>query len=123
MTYNVDLMLQVREQITAHPETHDQTKWALRTECGTVMCIAGWTEALAGHAMEWRHYDVGEDYAGFSLGPWHAPKYMPDAAQATLGLDSREAGRLFYEINGTKALALLDRFIEAGKNGERVCLD
>ena len=36
---------QVLDQITAHPETWDQTQW----HCGTTHCFAGWAQLLSGH--------------------------------------------------------------------------
>lgn len=42
-----ELAQRILDQITAHPETHDQGAW--RSEngaCGTTYCIAGWAVAL-----------------------------------------------------------------------------
>jgi hypothetical protein len=120
MTYNVDLMLQVREQITAHPETHDQAHWAAKTACGTTMCIAGWATTLAGMKLV---IDQDDDWIYLVEGP-QGPQSIRETAGTLLGLDAREQIKLFAGGQGNALpLALLDRFIEAGKNGERVCLD
>jgi hypothetical protein len=33
----------------AHPEEHDQSMWAMQTDCGTTMCLAGTVLAQAGY--------------------------------------------------------------------------
>lgn len=38
----------VLEQISEHPETHDQGVW--HSECDTMHCVAGWVVRLAGEA-------------------------------------------------------------------------
>lgn len=121
MTYNVDLMLQVREQITAHPETHDQESWVSRTDCGTTMCIAGWATALVGMKVV---EDADWTYLVQDPGSLSPVRHISVVAQELLGLSPREAGDLFSNgPTNAEALALLDRFIDAGKNGTKVCLD
>jgi hypothetical protein len=123
--YNVDLMLAIREQITTHPETHSQHLWARRTECGTTYCIAGWAAVLSGYSINWLladHVD-GEEISG-QVVPVEdgGADLIADAAQELLGLAYEERDGLFYEFSNPEALAVLDRMIEAGKNGERVQL-
>lgn len=113
-TYNVDLMLQVRNQITTHPETHDQGSWA----CGTTACIAGWAVQLAGHELDW-YRDEGVTVAARTT----SGGTIEEEAEEELGLSPREAVVLFFTHGNAEALALLNRMIEAGKNGERVNLD
>lgn len=42
-----ELAQKILDQITEHPETHDQDTWVNSSgECGTTYCIAGWAVAL-----------------------------------------------------------------------------
>ena len=41
---NKENFQKVLDQITAHPETWDQTDW----HCGTTHCFAGWAQLLSG---------------------------------------------------------------------------
>jgi len=43
---NIDLVRQIREQVTDYPESHDQNTWGTRTACGTTHCTAGWAAVL-----------------------------------------------------------------------------
>lgn len=115
--YNVDLMLAVREQITSHPETHDQRDWARRGECGTVCCIAGWAAVLAGEELAW-------DQEG-RYGTDHVARCDRDGealpigvvARDLLGLSVGESAALFSgRASQAEALARLDALIEKGKN-------
>lgn len=112
--YNVDLMVKIREQITKHPETHDQETWGRKTECGTTHCIAGWTGALSGGELEWF---TGDYAAILVLIDRRGPEYF---AQKALGLTLPEADKLFYCGDNAKALVLLDEMISAGLMGLRV---
>lgn len=124
-TYNVDLLMQVREKIVNEPEAHRQQFWAMAQSdprqggaCGTAYCVAGWACVLDGEELSWEgdevdgwvaHY-LADDETAIS---WHAKE--------TLGLSSHEADGLFYGGNSRQAvLDMLDKLIEAGKNGERV---
>lgn len=69
MTPNQDLILRVLEQITHHPETHDQKVWGFEPYCGTAYCVAGHAVALSG--LEWRGRDVCS--AGRLLGIHECP--------------------------------------------------
>lgn len=115
MSYNVDLMLAIREQITTHPETHDQDSWGNKTAgCGTTHCIAGWAGALSRAQLDWSGAD--ESWMKLDSIDGQDPEIFGEKA---LGLTRAEAGALFY-AGEEGALALLDRMIEAGKNGERI---
>jgi len=37
---NTDLFRKIHDQITTHPESHDQGDW--ESPCGTTRCVAGW---------------------------------------------------------------------------------
>lgn len=116
--YNVDLMVKIREQITKHPETHDQEHWGRENVlCGTAHCIAGWAGALMDAVMTWTPYAAG----------WRELRYLggqdpDDFAREALGLTDFEAGKLFYCGDNAKALVLLDEMIAAGLMGLRVSL-
>lgn len=45
-TPDVELAERVLEQIETHPEQWRQGLWALRTDCGTAYCFAGWAVKL-----------------------------------------------------------------------------
>lgn len=106
--YNVDLMLAVREQITSHPETHDQDSWGRRgPECGTTHCIAGWAAVLSGRSLEWNEGGYANTTEGVDVGR---------AAEVLLGLNGNEAWALFHSLDNSDALAKLDELIEKGKN-------
>ncbi|WP_051819243.1 hypothetical protein [Streptomyces sp. NRRL S-920] len=110
MTINTDLLLAIREQITSHPEAHDQREWGVRTECGTTHCIAGWAAVLTGATIDWRGSEGG-----------HRVYLVDDEdpevyAAGMLGLDHDEAHSLFYERDNAAALRRLDILIEKGKN-------
>lgn len=110
MALNVDLMLEIREQITSHPETHDQNVWGYQDSCGTTHCIAGWASALTGAHLDWR-----KEFGATQL--VHADDEDPDDyARRVMGLDGPTAQRLFFECNNCEALTLLDELIEQGKN-------
>lgn len=123
--YNVDLLMQVREKIVNEPEKHDQMSWARALsdprkggDCGTAYCVAGWAAVLDGQEMSWAFSPHANE--------WRSP-YLANGqavwryAQEALGLDSSEEGTLFDGDNSRESvLDMLDRLIEAGKNGERV---
>lgn len=53
-TIDVELLRKELEHVTAHPEEWDQTRWIVRTSCGTTGCLAGGTALRAGY----RPYEV-----------------------------------------------------------------
>lgn len=109
---NVDLMLQVREQITSNPETHDQDTWITKSECGTTACIAGWAVLFSSDEskLTWTTDVVGDEHCLFVT-----ERYIKHVARDALGLTTWEAENLFF-ANPDYALTLLDRYIEEGKN-------
>jgi len=119
---NVDLMLAVRDQVTMHPETHDQFMWARKTECGTTYCIAGWAAVLSGQQLLWELAgEAGDEEAGWIriIGPRGptAGRSISTFARDELGLTPYEAGELFAsDLSEDEALAKLDALIEKGKN-------
>lgn len=122
--YNTDLLMQVREKIVNEPEKHHQGEWAVAQsdpskggDCGTAYCVAGWATVLDGQSLEWADAGDGEWDASHTT----AGEPIWGYAQAALGLADQERGRLFRGSNERfVVLDMLDRLIEAGKNGVRV---
>lgn len=112
MALNVDLMLEIREQITSHPGTHNQDSWGEQSSCGTTHCIAGWACAMTGAHLNWY-----TDHHGYTWLRTVNDSEDPEVyAGRTLGLDEDAAKRLFYSMTKDAALTFLDKLIEEGKN-------
>lgn len=117
MSYNTDLMIEVKNYLEEHPEEHDQDSWGRRTACGTTGCIAGTAAILNGADIFWRDADgLGNAEAMYRCDSWTPFEY----AVRALGLNNYEANWLFHTRTNAEAMALLDRFIAAGKNGDGV---
>jgi hypothetical protein len=118
-TPNAELAYRVLDQIDAHPEQWDQTRWwkpadmAPGVSCGTAGCFAGWAVSLSGGQMA--RGDVTADVRVESgLDEWSGA-YVPVAAAALLGLpmddpwseDEAEHQELFHENNTREDLGRL----------------
>ncbi|MFD4474633.1 hypothetical protein ACFWPU_00750 [Streptomyces sp. NPDC058471] len=104
MTYQTDLMIQVREQCKMNPESHDQGGYEGEGSCGTTRCVAGWAIFLAtGKSVHTACRDA--DFVTAS-----------ELGAHLLGLNYLEANDLFYEMDEDQALFMLDELIEKGKN-------
>lgn len=120
-----ELAVKVIDQVTKHPETHEQATWI--SGCGTIACLAGWTVALNRQPGESNH-DVKARIA-VELRPVDAWGRTLDGeagmvptwseAGATLfgitdedgRIDQDEADRIFMCMDETEAVArLADRF-------------
>jgi hypothetical protein len=45
-----------------HPEQHDQSRWFVRTDCGTAACLAGTMAILGGwKPVDWYRWDDGSE--------------------------------------------------------------
>jgi hypothetical protein len=111
---NTDLMLQIREQITAHPETHSQDTFGMASECGTTHCMAGWACVLSGVKLEWLRDD---DCQVLNVAITEKGRRSIDhTAAELLGLTPVEASGLFFDFGPDSSRATLDRLIEKGKN-------
>lgn len=124
-TYNVDLLMQVREKIVNEPEKHYQQAWATgKTDrqggvCDTSYCVAGWACALEGEQFSWHRSDNYDWEATFLARDTNIS--ISERAQELLGLSRGERMALFAGANSREyVLNALDRLIEAGKNGERL---
>lgn len=114
---NVGELDRIRGFLRANPALHDQNMWA----CGTVGCVAGWTDALN------RGCRAGDDIGYISSltrtvdGRWAAAEVIR-RARAILGLSDAEARALFHETarhdddrDEAEALALIDALIARDK--------
>jgi hypothetical protein len=109
---NQELAKTVLDHILAHPGQHNQGFWGQRTECGTTMCVAGWTCELAGERLVW---EPNRSYAYDSEGVWYTKngEYIPVRAAKLLDLTDYEADTLFY-TNKDTALRNLKHLADTG---------
>jgi hypothetical protein len=100
MTINVPLLRKTLEHITAHPEEHNQSFWAVQTPCGTAYCLAGHAVQLAGHEILWTDVcPCGCDSRERSA--WHCTdgREIEYVATEELGLTEDQADDLFESRN------------------------
>lgn len=124
-SYNTDLLMQVREKIVTEPGRHFQGHWAMADDdprqggdCGTSYCVAGWTTVLDGQQLLWERAGIQSWGAEFLADD---ETTIAHYAREALGLSRPEANALFAAGNPRGGvLVMLDRLIEAGKNGVRV---
>lgn len=106
---NVTKLEAVLDYIRTHPKEHDQEDWAVRTPCGTTMCFAGTTVALAGYALRWdaRMFEpdttqvaascvVPDEYAGPRVAAHLNVAWVHEVATHELDLDRQQAHDLFW---------------------------
>lgn len=112
---NLDLLVEVRDQIAAHPDQHDQSHYEFPQKCGTSRCVAGWTTHLMGLTsrevfLTEGAYDVVAS-AALGIVPWH-----PQRDDASLA-DSKN--HPFYNrYNHEETLRNLDSLISLAKDQE-----
>jgi hypothetical protein len=113
MSINTELFQKIYDQISQHPETHDQGDFESRPPgCGTTRCVAGWAIAL--------HCGVNSIYSrpGLPLaGRETSSGYLsPTAVEAAdlLGLTDRQAVELFYNFENEEAVELCHRYATKG---------
>jgi hypothetical protein len=134
---------EVLDYLLAHPEKHAQCLWVAppsvaetardeRNLCHTTACVAGTAALLSGrydfdfvditlpsgrivHGLRelydgktWEEHEIGRD-DNFDTDTWFC-----EAGAEYLGLDSTEAGLLFYEMDNETALLKLKEYA----NGE-----
>jgi hypothetical protein len=99
---NADLLQRTLAQIEAHPDAWNQHNWALRTDCGTSYCFAGWAVTLT-HPTARPVFIVGHPVANaIVLNPdtENAEEWqIADLAAHLLQLRTDEADELFDEDN------------------------
>lgn len=68
----------VHEQISIHPETHDQSNW--HSSCGTTHCVAGWAVVKSGALGRYLEQQLGiQTAAHLLLGGKTRPSFDGDA--------------------------------------------
>lgn len=95
MGYNTVMFKKVHDQITQHPELHEQDDWEQTPvrECGTQRCVGGWT----------LHFlNPGRDVLATTL-LLDEHGRTDRAAARVLGLDPVEADHLFYNTTNQEA--------------------
>ncbi len=97
MPVNHDEIAAIIAHIEAHPEEWDQRHWAIRTDCGTTFCFAGWACVRAGDQFRW-----GRSFEGPRLS--FAMELVSDEtihyrAEKVLGLSDDQAYELFAANN------------------------
>lgn len=133
MALNIELAEQVLEQITTHPETHNQGHYR-HVNCNTTMCIAGWAADLAGG--EWITAGNGQATSRlvaepddprshrFDFAIWERDDDEPknvtavsahDRGQRVLGLTTKRADQLFEDQPNAAAIEMLRRTIRSAK--------
>ena len=89
------------EYAHAHPELHYQGEWAMKTACGTTMCLAGTVAWQAGYRFIW----MSDNSAAEVRGPDGDVESVESAAWRLLDLDSSyQANALFYEAGNIENL-------------------
>lgn len=91
-----ELAQRILDQITAHPETHNQDTWSNENgACGTTYCIAGWAVALnAEPGEDARRNAVTRARLARELAAPDA--HWPTLGQKLLGLSEEAAEDLFF---------------------------
>ncbi|AMS02635.1 hypothetical protein BJD55_gp131 [Gordonia phage Yvonnetastic] len=117
MKLNIELAERILEQITEHPETHDQSHWGEVRECGTVCCIAGWAILLSDdHRVRFSEGGVRSPALEILVGENYWTGYDDDVSRRAahlLGLDNYSS--LFYEGDENYAREKLAWLIERAK--------
>lgn len=110
---NQERFQQIYDQITRHPERHNQREWERSTlSCGTQYCVAGWAlffedpeSPIVSTAIRLiADHDLMETDGGLEF----------TAGQFLLGLDESQAWELFMDSENHKAVELVRRYA----NGE-----
>jgi hypothetical protein len=108
MSYNYEMLRKVYDQVTIHPETHDQEVFI----CDTRRCIAGWTIEFS---TEWEFDTVAtvkpvgmSTVEALDLGEVES---VSAAAKEILGLTDDEADYLFFCESNDEAIRYLEKLI------------
>jgi hypothetical protein len=112
---NLDLLVEVRDHIAAHPLLHDQSHYEFTQECGTSRCVAGWATHLMGLTSREVHltegsYDVVAS-AALGISTWQSQR--DDASLA-----SSNNHPFNYRHSHEETLRNLDSLISLAKDQE-----
>lgn len=108
MTINTDMFQKIYDQISQHPETHDQMSFEKSSYCGTTRCVAGWAIYFA--------YNNASIYDVDRLNYRNKPGLSSTSSIAAdiLGLTSDQAHDLFYESLDHEAVEKCLRYATKG---------
>ena len=102
-----ELAQKILDQITEHPETHNQSSWV--DTCGTTYCVAGWAVAFncqrGGAECEALFAGLRALARELNTAP-----YWSTLGQKLLGLDDEDAASLFYSTDEEAPELLADLF-------------
>lgn len=112
MTINTEMFQKIYDQITQHPDTHDQGTFE---DCGTSRCIAGWAVALRYGVADTTIYSGEvpdrEDEEVEGVGYLSGTAVI---ARNILGLTGEQAYDLFYDLNDERAVEKCLRYATKG---------
>jgi hypothetical protein len=99
---NLPLFAKIRDQITAHPELHEQSDFEYPSNCGTSRCVAGWAILLDAHGRgeQIDSFRESSDYLVDDRSP-------SDFARQLLGLTYAEADYLFFQAGNKEAVDIV----------------
>jgi len=119
---NLPLAEAVLEQVTAHPEMHDQNCYGIRRGCNTTQCIAGWAvvlspdaEAVWSGSLIAKGVDVLEAVKMLSGDGYAFTVDVASAGSQLLGLTEDEADELFFSFDDDHAVDYLRELIAEAK--------
>ena len=98
MERNRELFEKIAAQIEETPDRWNQSHWATDSECGTVMCVAGWAAELTCGLIEIES-PWGNDktmLAPAARDERHAALGFDTYGREVLGLTADEADEMFY---------------------------
>lgn len=128
MTYNIPLMQQVYNLITANPELHNQYTYEESAEaeaciysrpveeCHTTHCIAGWAIMLS-HPHAENLDDACRTYMANNDTDAYSDKDYEVIGAELMGLEPWESTALFYTLDNATAIRDLKFMIDNGYSG------
>jgi len=119
---NTFLMDQVMATIEADPDSHNQSVFGRKTDCGTTLCFAGHTVVLAGGEINWNEYkridgSVNITACAVTMPDGHTES-IETAATSLLGLAPTEANALFFYFPKDNVVESLKVRVKEIQNGE-----
>lgn len=112
---NRELLVKVVDHALS-AENYDQTMWyrrKARTECGTAMCVAGFT-AIEFAGWKPVFYDGNDGFSSECSKDGGEPQLIENVARAELGLTRYEASELFWSKNTPAAIRTITQNILDG---------
>lgn len=101
----------VLDSIAKNPEMHRQNHFGRKTECGTTMCIAGWTISNERpDLIDWQY--SGSELYMFLDATVTEFRDLEEAAGELLGLDRDGSFELFFEMEDERAIEIVTNIAE-----------